>query len=399
MSPDAIKNIQTDAGLDRWMRNRREWMSSFLCDLIAARTENPPGCEYRAARIVKKALSEFRIKSRIVEAAPGRANLIAKVGQGHPKILVACHLDTVPAGDGWRHDPFTARCSRGRVYGRGAADNKGQIPPVVALAGWLKAQKPRLKGTFIFVAAADEERGSTLGLAHLVEKGMLQADFAVVPDVGGQMRTLSIGEKGALFLKLTCSGRTAHGSTPRAGSNAILAMTDVLKLFGHLPFQKASHPLFSSPTLNVGMIHGGQAPNMVPGKCTAEIDIRYLPGQSKTGIMKEIRQACAKVSAKRKKVRFSLEVTSSMLPTVVKSGHPCIEALVEAAQEVLGTRPKITSMSGATICKQLIQKGIPSVGFAPGDMSNFHAPNEYIALSELVNFGRILGRFTGRMLF
>ena len=171
-------------------------MRAYLVDLIRSRTVNPPGDEHRAAKVLTDFCRRHGIPYTTHEKAPGRTNVVARIGEGRPRIVVPVHLDTVPAGDGWTTDPFEPVIENGRVIGRGAKDNKGPLAAMMLAARYLKEREKELGGQFILVGAADEEAGSAAGMQYLLETGAVEADAAIVPDAGHNMRVIGVGEKG-----------------------------------------------------------------------------------------------------------------------------------------------------------------------------------------------------------
>ncbi|KXK28480.1 MAG: succinyl-diaminopimelate desuccinylase [Candidatus Brocadia sinica] len=372
-----------------YMQNEEKEIVDLTCKLINARTENPPGDEILAVRIVEDFFQSLRIPYKIFEEVKNRANIVGYIGKGSPALLVACHLDVVPAGDDWKRNPFDAWIENGRIYGRGASDNKGQMASMMAVARFLKENESRLKGQFILAGVADEERGSTLGLEYLVNECGIKADYAIIPDVAHNMQLIDVTEKGALFLEITSHGKQAHGSRPETGINAIWNMIPLLERIKQLKFQKTSHPLHTPPTFNLGSIQSGTAPNIVPALCKAQIDIRYLPDDSADNIVNNIKNIIKEVEAQYS-AKFDLRIISNQIPTVVPIDNPLVGLISKHTLAVLGTRPQPKGMSGATVTKQLIQKGIIAVGFGPGDETEAHATNESINIKELVDFAQIM---------
>jgi Acetylornithine deacetylase/Succinyl-diaminopimelate desuccinylase and related deacylases len=267
------------------MQREEKEIVDLACKLINAKTENPPGDEILAVRIVEDFFQSLRIPCKIFEKVKNRANIVGYLGgkgewPSAPTLLVACHLDVVPAGDDWKRNPFEAWIEDGRIYGRGSSDNKGQMASMMAVARFLKEHESGLKGQLILAGVADEERGSALGLEYLLNECGIKADYAIIPDVAHNMKLIDVTEKGALFLEITSHGKQAHGSRPEAGINAIENMMPLLERIKQLKFQKTSHPLHTPPTINLGSIHSGTAPNIVPALCKAQLDIRYLPDDS-----------------------------------------------------------------------------------------------------------------------
>ena len=173
-------------------------MIDLACSLISKKTINPPGNEYLVKDIVVKSMEELGMKVKII-GDKKRPNILGEIGNGHPRIAILCHMDVVPPGRDWKTDPFKPEIKNGRLYGRGACDDKG---PYAASWAAVKAvlQKGKLKGKIILGAVADEERGSQKGIKLLLKKKKLDCDFCLIPD-GGRMNEAVIGEKGMLWLK------------------------------------------------------------------------------------------------------------------------------------------------------------------------------------------------------
>ncbi len=363
-------------------------------ELIGANTVNPPGNERLAVNVLEKYFKIHGIRYDIFEKIRGRTNIVGYVGSGNPILLVACHLDVVPPGDGWDTDPFNAVIKNGRIYGRGANDNKGQMASLLVLAKLLKKNESRLNGSFLLIGVADEEKGSSLGMKYLLDECKIIADFAIIPDIAHNMRMVDVGEKGALFLDITSYGKQAHGAIPEKGINAIWNMVELLNKLKDIKFKCLSHKLFTPPTLNLGEISGGVAPNIVPAKCKVKLDIRYLPDETKDEILNEIEEMTASVRKSNPTAEFEITVNSNLPPTQVSIDNPLMDLIAIHSESILGVKPKPMGLSGTTVTKQLIERGIISVGFGPGDENQSHIANESIEIKELIDFGKIMGLIT-----
>ena len=360
----------------------------ILKKLISFKTENPPGDEYKVVNYVSRLFFQHKIKYRQYAKVRGRDNIIGEIGSGKPRLLIACHADTVPAGEGWKSDPFKAVVKGGRVYGRGVVDDKGPLAALLAAAIRLKNEK--LKGTLVIGCFADEEMGSELGLKWLVESGKVKVDYAIMPDIGDNMKVIDIAEKGVLQLALISTGRAAHGAQPEKGVNAITNLIDVLDEIRKYSFRQKRHKLLSRSSLNIGQIEGGNAPNMVPGKAIAVLDIRYLPSQSDTGILSEIEKLISKVKSKNKTISIKIEVINQLEPTELKGKNKLIDTIQKVSRRELGFTPKCIGLDGATDAKALILKGVPAIGWSLGDHDQMHIPNESLNVKELEKFSMLL---------
>jgi len=386
------------ADVHAFVEKHAEELENALFDLLRARTVNPPGDEYRAARILTDFCRRHAIPFDTYEKVPRRTNVVARIGQGQPRILVPLHFDTVPAGDGWTSDPFEPFEIDGRIIGRGAKDDKGPLAAMMLAARYLKDHEADLAGTFLLVGAADEEAGSALGMQYLLEECGLEADAAIVPDAGYGMRVLDVGEKGVLFLKVTAVGRQAHGSEPERGASALWPLVDFLNTIRRWRPPAPPSDLFTPPTLNIGAIHAGTVPNMVPGRCEALLDIRYLPGTDGDALVNYLRRVLRDVESASGGVRMQLEVLSQQSPTLVATDHPVVARLECRTEQVTGLMPRRVGQSGATVAKFLILRGIPAVGFSCGPEGVEHMADEWIGMDELKAFAEVMTLVLGDLL-
>ncbi len=387
---NTLKSQNLTDTVKQYMQNKEREIVDLACKLISAQTENPPGNEILAVPVVKDFFRSLNIPYKTFEKVKDRTNILGYIGQGSPTLLVACHLDVVPAGDDWKRNPFEAWIENGRIYGRGSSDNKGQMAAMMAVARFLKENESKLKGQLILAGVADEERGSSLGLEYLLSECGVTADYAIIPDVAHNMNMIDVTEKGALFLEIISHGKQAHGSRPEGGINAIWNMITLLERIKQLKFRCTTHPLHTPPTLNLGSIHSGTAPNIVPALCKAQLDIRYLPEDSSENVLNDINTIMKEVEAREPAARFDIRIISNQLPSCVPINNPLVAVISKHTQSILGIQPQPKGMSGATVTKQLIQKGITAVGFGPGDESEAHATNESICIQELVDFAKIM---------
>ncbi len=360
-----------------------------LRELVEQDTTNPPGNEYLVADVVKKFFLKNKIKFKIFEKKKGRTNIIGYIGNGKPTLILAVHSDVVPAGDGWKTDPFKMVMKGGKVYGRGMVDNKGQMACALVCAKIMKSVEKLIKGTLVIACVADEEKGSELGLKYLVREKKISGDYAIVPDIENGLKRIAVGEKGLLFLKIISTGKQAHGSTPELGVNAIDNMLDFLNEFRRYKYRYRSNILFTRPTQNIGTIHGGAATNIVPGKCEARLDIRYLPSTRKEDILKDIRKMFVDVKKKNKKADFRIEIIDDQKPFVLDKKNPLIKSISKNIRNVCGWDPEIYGTSGTTVAKPLAENGIKTAVFSPGD-GKAHTANECVKIKELVDFTKIL---------
>lgn len=366
--------------------SREAAVVELLCDLIRARSVNPPGDEHRPAGVVESFLQPLGVKPEKHELKPGRTNLIASIGRtGGKRLLVPLHLDTVPAGDSWGEEAFEPRAEHGLVIGRGSVDDKGPLASTLVAMEMLLSAGHRLCGELVLIAAADEECGNAMGMDYLISRGLVRGDWALVPDIGHSMTALDVAEKGVTFIEIECRGRAAHGSTPRKGVNAILALAELLaEIEAWEP--ETRHPLLGRPTASVGQVSGGSAPNMVADVATAKIDCRYLPGMTAADVIGQIRELAHRVSDRRPGTTFELRTLTEWGPSEVDASSPIVSAVRSLGPRITGRPVELIGMGGATFCKSCLAAGVPAVGFAPGSSEAAHTAGESIEIRQLVQF-------------
>jgi succinyl-diaminopimelate desuccinylase len=354
--------------------------------LIAAPSENPPGAEGPVADIVEQAMADAGFEVQRIEATPGRPNVVGwcRRGPGRRLILQA-HLDTKPAGAigpaGWSTDPFRAHDSGERMYGLGACDTKGGLAATLVAASRL-SRRDDWPGELIVQGVADEEDGSTLGAAHLLTLGMLEADGAVVSEPTSCVP--SIAQLGNAWAKVTVTGRAAHAGTPDRGIDAVRSAWAFVQQVDRYLADAPRSPAFPiHPRINVGSISGGGHPGTLPGDCTLLCDIRVMPGEAHDGTFSVYRTAAADVAA-------ALAVSIDVEPY---QGGGCESHLVGVDDRIVqafddALRPSKRSgqrcpFFGGSDARFFARAGTPAVVYGPGNLEQAHAPDEFVPLSEL----------------
>ncbi|MBI4860339.1 MAG: M20/M25/M40 family metallo-hydrolase, partial [Candidatus Riflebacteria bacterium] len=273
----------------------KKHIADLTCRLVRERTVNVPlaelhehpymdlpGQEERVVGVVAAECVKLKLDHKIFEKEPRRPNVAVCVGKGRKKLVVACHTDVTPPGKGWKTDPFVPVVKGGYIVGRGALGNKGPLAAATVAALALKPLEKQLKGQLIVLGFADYAAPHALGrascgMSYLLKDGLVKPDFAIVPNVGRDLRTIAVAEKGRILLVVKAQGKQAHGALPDRGDNAVMRMARLLHRISTMTLPYKRHELLGRPTLNVGEIRGGVSPSIVPAECVVHIDIRYLP--------------------------------------------------------------------------------------------------------------------------
>ncbi|HTO94705.1 MAG TPA: M20 family metallopeptidase [Bacteroidota bacterium] len=356
----------------------------LLADLVAIPSVNPMGRgkagpgyrEQEVAAFVAAYLRAHGVDTSVSDVAPGRPNVTGFVDAGAGKtLLLESHSDTVLA-DSMSIPPFTPEIRNGRLYGRGACDTKGSLAVFMHGVCSLLASGGKFRHNVVILVAADEEYRFT-GALQAVQQG-LKADFGIV----GEPTLLRVvrAHKGVTRWRIVSRGIAAHSAYPERGENAIYAMGHLLgrlETYGNALRRTAPHALLGAPSLSAGVIEGGEAVNIVPDRCTVEVDRRTLPGERAEDVLRGVARALEGLEGWEFEPPY-LSVGGMDVPeesTVVR--------LLSGA--IAGTRGEVhvESAQYATDAGIYNGAGIPSVVFGPGDIAQAHTSEEWIDLDNL----------------
>ena len=364
------------------------------------------GREGEVARFLVDWFTDRGIEVELQPAVEGRSNVIARIPGGDgPSLMLCGHLDTVPAGD--MPDAFVPRIADGVLWGRGACDMKGAVAAMACTLDAVKHESEEssgsLGGDLLFVGTVDEETGG-LGVKAAVAGG-IRTDYAVVGEPT-RLR-VALAHKGACFVRITLTGRGAHGSCPEEGVSAVSYAARIVRAIEEeLPPRLVvrTHPLLGSSTVSVGRICGGTQPNIVAETCEIDVDRRMVPGDD--GVVAELRSIVAAVCDGVEGLAYDvaeMPLTSVVphTPLETRCDAPIAEAAIAAAQAAVG--PERATPVGVTYWTDgghLAEGGIETVVLGPGDIAHAHGPREHVEIAELeaavVVYRAIVERLLGR---
>lgn len=353
-------------------------------ELVRFDTVNPPGNEEPAMLHLGAFLQERGIGVAYQRLSADRVNLMARI-QGRSELghlVLSGHMDVVhPGAAAWNQGPFEGEIVEGRLVGRGSADMKGGVSAMAVALADLAADGFRPRADLILAVTAGEEV-DTAGAKLLASTNVLAGSQAILV---GEPTGLDVfvAEKGVLWLRITAHGRTAHGSMPELGVNAVAYMARVLCRLENevLPFPE--HTILGKPSVSVNRINGGVKVNVVPDRCEAEVDIRLVPGQTQDEALEHLKLILQE-TAREIPVRTDVEILQSMPAVETPTDADLVRATVEAAAGVRGKEPAIGGVSygtdGAVLAPALRAS---LVIFGPGSPAQAHQPNEYVETSQL----------------
>lgn len=352
--------------------------------LLSFNNINPPGNEEGIARYVAGMLAENDFKVRLPEFEQGRLHLIAEKGLSADKapIVLSGHFDTVPLGNNkWSHDPFGGEISEGKIWGRGSSDMKsGVAAMILAAIDAFKHDVPEGGVRLIFTAA--EELGC-IGVQQLMRAidSHGKASAVIVGEPTGNIP--ATGHKGAIYLNVVTSGKTAHSSMPHLGDNAIYKAANAILKAKDFRFETEDDPLLGYPTINVGKMNGGLNINSVPDHAEFTIDIRST---SKTDHKKTLKRITEELGKDTR-----LEVLVDMTPVFTFEDDPFVQLVYKICGIKKGSDGFPRSLPYLTdgSVLQKVYGGAPTIILGPGDPEMAHKTDEFCHVSKLEESYRI----------
>lgn len=294
----------------------------------------------------------------------------------HYQYILNGHLDVVPADYPLAFKPYVKGT---KLYGRGASDMKGPVAAMIELI-----RNPELKNVDLaLMLTTDEEVGGLDGVNFLVNSKNYTCDCAIIPD-GGDNWHLTLAEKGVLHLKITAFGKSAHGSRPWLGDNALEKLISMYRSI-EKQIPKTSPKNRWKITLNLGKIQGGKATNIVPDRGEMYLDFRFPKKGQDQWILKLIK----KYQSKFKDINYQILAQGDILQ--VDSTNKYLKKLLKVSKKQ-GIHLKKEKTHGASDARFFASKRIPVAIFKP-ICSEPHIENEWIDLKSLGKFQQILKSF------
>ncbi len=371
---------------------------TLLGDLISMNSVNPledtsKQGEKELAFYIRDYLEDIGIQSTLQWVLNERPNVIGILegAQGGKNFVLEAHMDTVKA-DNMTIDPFLPRIKEGKMFGRGACDDKGSLTSMLLAMKLLKEKKISLKGR-VYLAAVIDEEYKYKGVSHLLDNGF-RADAGIV----GEPTNLDIiiAHKGALRWRIVTKGVACHSSEPEKGENAIYSMTQVINALQKrlIPaYKKRLHPLVGSPTLSINIIQGGTQINIVPDRCCVEIDRRTIPGEDYKTVLKEVDGVLNELRKENPLLKVEREEPYVASPSMeVDKNERVVKALFQSIKDNIDRKPKIRGGKFDSDAGKFVAQGIPTPVFGPGNILQAHSKDEWVEVREVMQAAEIIAQ-------
>jgi acetylornithine deacetylase len=319
------------------------------------------------------------------EVAPGRPNLFAKLpgAGGGPTLLLNSHADTVGYGN-WRDRALTPERRGDRLIGLGVADDKSSCAIGMLALRSLVERGVRLRGDLIVATTVDEE-GASIGTFHMLARHRPDAILVLEPE---RLDDIVVEHQGFGWIDVVVHGRAAHGSDPNQGIDAIVHMAEVitrLKKLDDTGFGRGADggSMSGRTVFHTGTIHGGTDYATYPNSCVLGIEIGTQPGEHLSDRVREIEAIFEDVKALYPSFSGEVNVQIDREPFMPRGYDELFEAIVASAEPVLGRKPRAAGLNAWGDSGLCSEAGIPTLCYGV-DGGNFHAPDEWVSMPEMV---------------
>lgn len=358
-------------------------MEKLLHDLLATRsTADNPEALNQTIEIVKEYLGDLPLEIKDYEQN-GKPSVVFSTHTGTKfKLILQGHLDVVPGGD----QLFVPEVKDGRIHGRGASDMKGVDVAMIAAFADLVRGNPQLD--IALMLTTDEELGGFDGVNYLVNDVGYRADVVLLPDSGLGNWDVCTDEKGVWWLEVQVNGKPGHASRPWQGLNAVDIATQLYREIADT-FVKTwgicTQDNFWVPTVNLGMISGGQAYNQIPAEAVMKLDFRYGDDVRLAGLKAVVEPILAKYP-----VEYKQTLDAALNHT--DGDNPYLLSWMDTVESSTGKRPATYKANGGSDGRFFAAAGMPVIMTKPLS-SGAHGDDEWIDLEDLKRFQTCIGEW------
>jgi len=364
-------------------------LERLLYDLVSINSTNP---EYSKNAAGEKEIGDFIydyfkknnvdcIKERVTK---DRNNIVAKIDGSNSKnsILMHSHMDTVYL----ENMNFVPKIIDDKIFGPGSADDKASLATMINLMIDLSRNKNDTRPTVLFVAAVGEELGHA-GIRKFIkdfENDLKKLIFSII----GEPTNLNIGikHKGTLRLKINTMGKSAHGSTPKEGINAIYNMEKLINRLRTklvMGYNKKINNNLDNPTINIGIINGGTAFNIVPDFCSIEVDRRVISGETFEYAINDFKKIIQELNEEENDFFAEIEKPLDSIPYLDTDKNEKFVKISHKSALKFEQNAEIINLPYTTDGGFLTNLKVPTIVLGPGDIKVCHQKNEYISFDQL----------------
>ncbi len=395
--------------LQTWMDQRADEMAALLMDLVAMDTENPPGRGLgRCARALHDAMERLGFATELIQIPPSGTLeepciLRSEVGGGPRIVYFHGHYDVVPAQSPAQFEP---RRENGRIIGRGTADMKGGLVSMLYGAAAARDLGQLQNGRIVFHIVCDEETGSVAGSGYLREHEMIDPTALAMVTTEPTAGVVWHANRGALTLRVSIRGKSAHVGQAYLGVNAFEQMLGIAQplvdLGKEMLEQRTSFALEEDDARGSMLVVGGAAGsganfNVVPDGAWFSVDCRFNPEETLEGVLAQINETITE-AARELGADVSVEVLQRQPSASTDVSHPAASMLAHCVADIEGESPRFELCPGVLETRWYAQLGVPAFAYGGGRLDVSHGSNEYIDEGAMRRCATVYAHFAAEML-
>lgn len=382
--------------------NIREDIIKFHQELIRIPSENPPGKYKQISKIVQDKFEELGLKT-----INKRNNVVGTYGDtDNPSLILYGHMDTVPAYEGWTKEPFGGEIIDGKIYGRGACDDKACVTAEIFAIKVLIDLGIKLKGKLTLISVIDEETGGFNGAKYLLDKGYINGEACLVGDGRGNYPVAYTG--GFILATFLIKGKKAHALSfpdiPKyrneySGVNAIQKMVKIqnflIELQEEFLKRETKYPNFPGhpskvSTVNLAKIEGGEKMSAVPDRCILYCIINTIPEQDVESIKNRILAFLEDSRQNDSELDIKVSFAFSFEPFETDLNTKFAKIVQNAVSTVYNEDRDFKFFQSANDGHWFHEKGIETILIGTGTHeNNVHAEDEFVSINDLLDTTKI----------
>ncbi|MFX0074645.1 MAG: M20 family metallopeptidase [Candidatus Hermodarchaeota archaeon] len=378
-------------------------ISKFLQQIVEIPSEIPPGKYKPISKFVAEKMKEFGIENKVK-----RNNVIGEIGkEGGKTLILNAHMDTIEVFDGWKKDPYSNEILNGKIYGRGACDDKSCVAAEIFAAKALLDAGVDLNGKLIVTAVVNEEIAGFGGAEYIANEGIVKGDACIVGDGPRNYPMGYIG--GTLQVSFTIKGVRRHtmaypdlkppNRNEYSGVNAVHKMFPIIDFLRNLQEefeqQETQYPLAPGMPSKVGSvtitkIEGGVSHSTIPDSCNLHCIVSIIPEMDLEAIKKRILAFADDYREKNPELELSVQAPVFVEPLIADPNTEFATSVKKAYKTLYNEERDFKLFIASTDAHHFKRNGIDTIviGTMRGD-NNYHAQDEFVYIEDLINATKI----------
>nr|MDO8045517.1 YgeY family selenium metabolism-linked hydrolase [Candidatus Baldrarchaeota archaeon] len=367
---------------------------NFVISLV--KTPSPSGQEGKVAKIIYDEMKKLEYDEVFTDELGSVIGIIN--GKRGKTLCFNGHMDHVPEGDpnNWKYPPYSATIEGDNLYGRVTVDMKSALASMIYAAAKAR-DKEMSNGRIVVTAVVFEELQEGITMKNIVENHNINPDIVVLGEPTNL--NLAVGHRGRAEIEITVYGKTSHASMPELGDNAVFKALPLLRVLKNINKEMPEHPVLGKETLALTKIvsEPPEGP-IIPDKCRIFLDRRISVLLTKEEILQETQKILDSISDKLSKddvkykiietelkcyTGYTLKAERFFYKWVLDKEDPLVKKSTKALEEAGLTPKTIIWRFGTDGSYTAGEKGIPTIGFGPGDEHLAHQPNEHISIKDV----------------